>query len=137
MMQIPEKWSVIEMDMTFQQTVEAYLDAIKKRDLQQLLTAITFDEEIDVILFNGAHFKGRTLVTNLHSAWFTDPDWKLDAQIVRTVETPELAYAFILVDYSDEKLGDKPYKEQQYVTLVFRKQNERWYLTHDQTTVAS
>src|SRR5487761_1744672 len=80
---IPEKWSVIEMDITFQQTVEAYLDAIKNRDLQQLLTAIAFDEDIDVILFNGTHFKGRALVANLHSALFADSDWKLEAQIVR------------------------------------------------------
>jgi uncharacterized protein (TIGR02246 family) len=125
------------MDMTFQQMVEAYLDAIKNRDLRQLLTVITFDEDIDVILFNGTHFKGRELAANLHSAWFSDPDWKLEAQVVRTVETPELAYAFITADYNDEKLRETPYKAQQYVVLIFRKQNGRWLLTHDQTTVAS
>jgi uncharacterized protein (TIGR02246 family) len=126
-----------EMDMTFQQMVEAYLDAIKNRDLRQLLTVITFDEDIDMILFNGTHFKGRELAANLHSAWFSDPDWKLEAQVVRTVETPELAYAFILADYSDEKLRDTPYQAHQYVTLVFRKRNGRWLLTHDQTTAAA
>src|SRR5579863_6982305 len=124
------------MEMTFQQTVEAYFDAINERDLPKLLTIITFDEDIDMILFNGTHFKGQALVTNLHSAWLADPDWKLEARIVRTVETPEMAYAFILADYSDEKLGDKPYKEQHYVILVFRQKNGRWHLTHDQTTVA-
>lgn len=125
------------MDMTFQQTVAAYLDAINKRDLRQLLATIVFDEDIDVILFNGTHFKGRELAVNLHSAWFSDPDWKLEAQIARTVETPEMAYAFILADYSDEKLGNTPYNARQYVTLVFRKHNGRWLLTHDQATVAS
>lgn len=124
------------MDMTFQQTVEVYLEAVKKRDLQQVLAAIAFDEDIDIIVFSGAHFKGQAFAVNLHAAWFADPDWKLEARIMRIVETPEMAYAFILADYSDEKLGDTPYTGQHYVTLVFRKRNGRWYLTHDQTTVA-
>jgi ketosteroid isomerase-like protein len=60
----------------------------------------------------------------------------MDFKVLHTIETPEMAYAFILVDYADPNLGSEPYAKQHYLSLVFRKKDGKWSLIHDQSTVA-
>ena len=121
--------------MNFDETVQALFEAIKSRDMDKLLSIISIDEEVNLILLNGAFFKGRSTLINLHTAWFADPDWLMEVKILHTIETQEMGYALILADYSDVALEDQAYEKQRYVSLVFTKKEDRWNLVHDQTTV--
>ena len=122
--------------MNFDETVQALFEGIKSRDVEKLLSTISIDEEVCLILPNGAFFKGRSAFINLHTAWFADPDWQMDVKVLRTIETPEMGYAMILADYSDVTLADQPYERQHYLSLVFTKKEGHWILVHDQNTVA-
>lgn len=121
--------------MHFDEMLEAFFDAIKQRDFGRLLSVVSIDEDVSLILLNGAYMSGRVPVTNLHSAWLADPDWLMDFKILRTVETSEMGFALLLVDYSDPTYGAQPYAQKHYLSLVFVKRGGKWFLTHDQTTV--
>ena len=122
--------------MDFKQMVQEFMEAVKQRNMERLLSLARLDEEMNFVIYNGALFHGRQSILQLHSVWFSDPEWQLDFKILRTVETPEMAYAFILVDYADPTLGSEPYAKQHYLSLVFVKKNDTWSLIHDQSTEA-
>lgn len=127
--------------MNFATMVQELFEAIKRKDLQHLLSLISVDEDVCQILLNGAPINGRSAFINLQTAWFADPDWQLEYQIVRTIETAEMAYALLLVQYSDTTLRDEPYDKQHYLSLVFTRKGGSanaegtWSLVHDQTTI--
>lgn len=121
--------------MNFAKMIQELFEALKRKDLQQVLSLISVDEDVCQVLLNGAPINGRSAFINLQTAWLADPDWKLDYTILRTIETAEMAYALLLVDYSDPTLRDELYNKQHYLSLVFTRKDDRWCLVHDQTTV--
>ena len=121
--------------MNFAHMIQELFEAIKRKDLQHLLSLISVDEDVCQILFNGAPINGSSAFINLQTVWFSDPDWQLEYKILRTIETVEMAYALLLVHYSDANLRDEPYDKQHYLSLVFTRKDDMWSLVHDQTTV--
>lgn len=127
--------------MHFATMVQELFEAIKRKDLQHVLSLISVDEDVCQILLNGVSINGRTAFINLQTAWFADPDWQLEYQIVRTIETADMAYALLLVQYSDATLRDELYDKQHYLSLVFTRKGGSanaegtWSLVHDQTTI--
>ena len=115
--------------------MQELIEAIKRKDLQHVLSLISVDEDVCQILLNGAPINGRSAFINLHTAWFADPDWQLEYQISRTIETAEMAYALLLVQYSDATLRDEPHNKHHYLSLVFTRKEGMWSLVHDQTTI--
>ena len=120
--------------MNFANIIEEFLEAIKRRDLQQSLSLFSIDEDVSMILLNGAQISGRSAFINLQTAWLADPDWKLEYKILRIIETAELAYALLLIDYSDPAL-DQLFNKPHYLSLVYTRKNDRWCLVHYQPTV--
>jgi ketosteroid isomerase-like protein len=123
------------INMNFEKMIQELLEAIKLKDLQQVLSLISVDEEVCQILLNGTSINGRAAFINLQTAWFADPDWQLEYKILRTIETAAMAYALLLVHYSDATLRDEPYDKQHYLSLVFTRKDDMWSLVHDQTTI--
>lgn len=123
------------MSENFEETLHAILEATEQRDLDKLLSLISIDEDAIMILPNGALFRGRAAVTNLHSAWFADPDWQSTPTILRTVATDHMAYAFILSHFRDSSLD---YDKQHYLSLVFARDqdSDKWRLILHQNTIA-
>lgn len=122
--------------MEFKQMIQEFMEALQQRNLERVLSLITIDEDVNLILYNGVRFHGGRQMLQLQAAWFSDPEWSLDFTILCTVETPEMAYAFILVAYADPNLGTQPYAKQHYLVLVFVKKDDSWVLIHDQSTEA-
>jgi len=120
--------------MNFVNMIQEYLEAIKRRDMQQILSLFSIDEDVSMILLNGAPLSGLSAFINLQTAWLADPDWKLEYKILRTIETAELAFALLLIDYSDPSL-DQLFNKPHYLSLIFTRKNDRWCLTHYQPTV--
>jgi ketosteroid isomerase-like protein len=122
--------------MEFKQMIQEFMEALQQRTIERVLSLITIDEDVNLILYNGARFHGRRQMLQLQAAWFSDPEWSLDFTILRTVETLEMAYAFILVNYADPNLSAQPYAKQHYLSLVFTRKDDTWVLIHDQATEA-
>jgi uncharacterized protein (TIGR02246 family) len=122
--------------MDFNQMIQEFMESVKQRNMERLLSLAGFDEDMNFVIYNGSFFHGRRLIFQLHTAWFADPEWQMDFKVLSAIETPEMAYAFILVDYRDPNLGSEPYAKQHYLSLVFVKKDGRWSLIHDQSSVA-
>ena len=120
--------------MDFQQTVVAHLTAVTGRDLD--IFAATLDTHVTVILPNGTLIEGRDAVIEFHSAWFADPDWQMRVTPMRSLETAELGFVTLLVDYRDLDPAGAPYAKRYYLNMAFIKKGETWLLTHDQNTFA-
>jgi uncharacterized protein (TIGR02246 family) len=133
--QSPLLYEAERIIMNFENMVQEIFAAIKRKDLQHFLSLFSVDENVYQILLNGTHINGRSTYINLHTAWFADPDWQLEYQILRTIETAEMAYALLHVHYSDPKMRDEPYDKQHYLSLIFTRKDDKWSLVHDQTTI--
>ena len=120
--------------MKFDEMLQSIFDAIKQRDLDKLFSAASFDDDVVMIIPNGAFIKGRSAVANLHAAWFADTDWQMDMKLLRSIETPEMGFALVQVDYKDVNLNSPSYNSQQYLSLVFTRKDDEWFLVNDQTT---
>ncbi|HEY1015382.1 MAG TPA: nuclear transport factor 2 family protein [Herpetosiphonaceae bacterium] len=123
--------------MDFRSALDTHLAALRSRDLAGFLATVANDDEVSLVMPNGALVRGFSGVTDLHQAWFADPDWTLDAEILRTLETGEMALALLLVDYRDLDAEGRPYQKRYYLSLVFAKRDDRWLLVHDQNTFTS
>ncbi len=122
--------------MDFKQTLQDLLEATQKRDLDRLLSIMPIDEEVSLILPNGMFLRGRSTFINLNAAWFADPDWQMDVKILRTIETAEMGFALMLVDYRDATLGAEPYAKQHLFSIVCTKKDGEWHIVHEQNTIA-
>lgn len=120
--------------MDFQQALEAHLDAITRRDLDAFAATLARSDELTVILPNGTRFKGYDRVIDMHSAWFADPDWRMEAELLHTVERDAMALAVLLVTYDDLDQQGQPYQLRYYLSLVFTQAGADWLLIHDQNT---
>jgi hypothetical protein len=70
----------------------------------------------------------------LHRDWFESSTWKLDAEPVHTIETPDLGIAVLYLNYSDTRRNADPIQETSLLTLVFARRGQRWVMVQDQNT---
>jgi len=73
----------------------------------------------------------RADVEALHRDWFADPDWRMEIEPVRVVETDAMALALVRTSYRDTPDGEPRFA---YLTLTFRLEDGAWRLVHDQNT---
>ena len=69
----------------------------------------------------------------LHRDWFASSTWKLDAEPVHTIETPDLGIAVLYLNYRDTPEDAHPIHESSLLTLVFARRGQRWVMAQDQT----
>lgn len=119
--------------MTFRETLDAHLQAIKNRDLQALAATLPARELI-LIMSDGKLVRSVSEFLELHGGWFASPTWSLGTEIVHLLETPGAGVAVIRLDYRDTPGGGKPIQERSMLTLVFARQNDKWVMVHDQNT---
>src|SRR5262249_54455077 len=78
--------------MTFRDTLDKHLRAIKGRDLQALVETLPGDELV-LIMSDGRLVRSVREFVEAHRGWFESPTWTLDTQLVSVRETPDLAVA--------------------------------------------
>ncbi len=120
--------------MDFSQTLQTHLYAIEQRDLDLYLSTISHDEELSLIMPNGTFIQGYEAVAKMNREWFADPDWRLEAAVLRTIETDEMGLALLLVQYHDLTPDGEPFDRQYYLNLIFSHVDDEWLLVHDQNT---
>lgn len=122
--------------MTFQQMLAAHLNAIITRDNDAFVATVTLGDELTLILPTGKLMRRRAEVLDFMKTWFADPDWQIQFEPVRTVETAEMGLALLLVNYTDRDMDGQPYAMRYYLNLIFANEAGIWRLVHDQNTLA-
>ncbi|MBS4537725.1 nuclear transport factor 2 family protein [Clostridium sp. D2Q-11] len=120
--------------MSFKNTLMLHLNSMKNKDLNNFLSTVKL-ENIILIMPNGDLVRDKEEFLELHKSWFEDNDWNLNYKILNIEESSEMAYALIEVDYKDYDEEGNIIKMNYYLNLIFRKQEEKWLLIHDQNTI--
>ena len=118
----------------FDCTLIKHLTSIQSRNYELLESTITPDKEMTFILPNGQYFEDPLTFKKLIKEWFADTAWTFEYKIIRKFHSNSLGYALLLIDYNEADRNGKPYHLDHYLSLVFQKKGERWYLVHDQNT---
>jgi ketosteroid isomerase-like protein len=119
--------------MTFRETLDRHLAAIRARDLSGLIDTLPQDE-LTLVTSQGELVRDVGEFIAMHRGWFAATTWTLDAEIVSLLESPEIGTALLLLDYRDEPAGQAPVREKSYLSLIFARRDGRWVMIHDQNT---
>lgn len=120
--------------MDFKSTLELHLDSMRSKDLNKFMSTVKL-EDIILIMPNGTLIRGKEEFIELHKNWFADKDWDLNYKILNTEESIEIAYGLATIDYKDCDAEGNIIKMNYYLNLIFRKQDGKWLLIHDQNTI--
>ena len=119
--------------MTFRETLEKHLSAIRNRDLLALAETLP-EEELVLIMADGRLVRGVREFLELHRGWFDMKTWSLTPTPVSVRESADLGVAVLHLDYRDDPPGGPPIHETSYLTLIFQRQGDRWVMVQDQNT---
>jgi ketosteroid isomerase-like protein len=120
--------------MTFAQTIEKHLDAIRDRNLSALVETLPDEDDMLLIMSDGRMVRSVREFVELHRDWFASTTWSIDAEPVHTVETPDLGIAVLCLDYRDTPKDAAPIRESSLLTLVFARRGQHWVMVQDQNT---
>ena len=112
-------------------TIDAHLAAIQNRDLDALLDTVTRGERLTLIFPDGTLFETREQYVAFHQEWFSDPDWTMTFEPIRTVESPGLATVLLRTTYEDDGPASR---RQAFLSLTFADGGDGWRLVLDQNT---
>lgn len=134
LMQSDDEFRRFELITGFTQTLDKHLKALQEKNLTSFLETINQHGELSLVFPNGRLLTGAAEVIDFHREWFSDPDWSIQAEIVRKLETSELAFALLRVIYDDVNHAGQPISKHFFLNLIFQRQGENWLLVHDQNT---
>lgn len=112
--------------------LSTYLNAIDGHDLGALLALVSPD--VTLILPQGQLVAGKDEFETFHREWFADPDWKLQADLVRSHATEKAASFVLNVVYLDKDRAGNPISYTYFLCLTFVRTEGRWLLVLDQNT---
>lgn len=119
--------------MTFRETLDAHLRAIRERDLPALAATLPEDELV-LVMADGKIVRRVSEFLELHRGWFASKTWALAAEPVHVRETPDLGIAVLHLDYRDAPANGQRVHETSILTLAFARRGDRWVMVHDQNT---
>ena len=108
-----------------------HLRTIAERDLAGYRQTITTGDDLTIILPSGQRTTTRQEAIDLHSKWFSDPEWRIRFFEVQRIELDQVAIVVLRTFYRDRPKGRE---RQAWLTLTFALQNGSWRLVHDQNT---
>ncbi len=115
--------------MTFRETLEKHLQAIRERDLEALADTVAADSLV-LIMADGKLVRSTREFLQAHRGWFALPGWSLETREVALFEGPELGVAVLELDYREPPATHS----RSYLTLVFQNRKGRWLMVQDQNT---
>lgn len=119
--------------MKFNQALERHMLAIVQKDIVSFADTIHMTN-ITLILPNGRLVQNREEFIQFNQDWFSDQDWKISYDVVKSQVSKEMSFAVLLIHYDDLDAEGKAYHQDYYLHLVFVKENSEWLLTYDQNT---
>lgn len=119
--------------MTFRETLDRHLRAIRDRDLPGLVETLPTDE-LTLITSDGRLVRAVSEFIAMHRGWFAETTWTLHAEPISVVETPQMGLALLRLTYRDRPPDRPVIEEASYLSLVFAFREGRWVMIHDQNT---
>jgi uncharacterized protein (TIGR02246 family) len=119
--------------MTFQETLDKHLAAIREKDLPALAATVAEDELV-LITAEGRLVESAAEFLDMHRGWFAMDGWTLDAKPVEIFESPDLAVAVLRLDYRETPPDRPAVRQESFLTLVFARQDGGWRMVQDQNT---
>jgi uncharacterized protein (TIGR02246 family) len=119
--------------MTFRETLEKHLAAIRQRDFEALAETVAEDALV-LITAEGRLVESAQEFLGMHRDWFAMDGWRLEATPVRLFEAPEMGVAVLRLEYREDPPDRPPVRQQSYLTLVFERRDGRWLMVQDQNT---
>lgn len=116
---------------SFDDALTKHLNAVASRDMQSYTDTITMNPNLPLIFPDGSIIATRQEVLDFHTAWFKDPNWVMDHEIVGTLVKGTMAIATVRYQYKDTADGPPRYA---FLGLVFALEGGEWRLIHDQNT---
>jgi uncharacterized protein (TIGR02246 family) len=121
--------------MTFRATLDAHLDAIRRRNLSALMATLPpRDESIVLITAEGKLVRSVAEFEAAHRGWFESATWSMGVEPVEVFESADLGVAVLRLDYRDAPADGPPVRQGSYLTLVFARRDGRWVMVQDQNT---
>jgi uncharacterized protein (TIGR02246 family) len=114
--------------MSLRSTLDLHLSAIKGRNLESLAATLHPDDVLLVTAAGDVRF-GTDAFLSTHRDWFESPSWTLDTEVLHVREGADLATVLLRLRYRD---GDVD--EPSILSLVFRRDGDRWLMVQDQNT---
>jgi ketosteroid isomerase-like protein len=118
----------------FDCTLNRHLNAIKTRDFEAFESTLTQGDRLTFILPNGKFRDDPIEYRKVLKSWLGSPGWTFDYEVVAVEKTSEMGSALLLVSYNEADRDGSPYHLDHYLSLVFKKEGNGWYLVHDQNT---
>lgn len=121
--------------MTFRETLDAHLDAIRRRDAEALMATLPPpDASIVLITAEGALVRSVEEFEGMHRGWFASKTWTLEVEPVEVFESADLGVAVLRLDFRDEPPEGPAVRQSSFLTLVFARIDGRWAMVQDQNT---
>lgn len=120
--------------MTFREGLEVHLAAIRRRDIDGLAATLPADDRIVLVTADGRLVRSAREFLSMHRDWFAGTTWELGTELVEAFESADLGVAVLKLDYRDVRPTGEPFREASYLTLVFRRDGDRWVMVQDQNT---
>lgn len=111
-----------------------HLDAIRHRDLDRLAATLPASGSIVLINAEGRLVRSADEFLAMHRDWFGSRTWTLGVEPVEMFESAELGVAVLRLDYRDTQPNGEPHRAESFLTLVFRRDGDRWVMVQDQNT---
>jgi len=119
----------------FKEVVEAHLQTIQQRDIGTFSSYFHPEYECSLILPTGCRCVGNDAIVDFHKEWFKDTDWQMSYEIVDTFCGGDFGYALLDVTYDDVSQDGEPYQLNYWLSLLFKKVDNKWILLRDQNTM--
>ena len=115
--------------MNFRETLKKHLDAIQRRNLQDLADTVAPDALV-LIMADGKLVRSTREFLQAHRGWFAMDNWSLGTEEIAVFESAELAVAVLRLDYREPP----SVRSESYLTLVFERRDGQWLMVQDQNT---
>jgi ketosteroid isomerase-like protein len=123
--------------MTFRETLEEHLRALKDRDLPALIATLP-DDELTLIRSDGRIVRSVDEFIRIYRDWFSSPSWTIEPRLEELTECDSLGLAVIHLTCRDEPEDDDRVQvrdiHRDILTLAFARLEDRWVLFHNQST---
>jgi ketosteroid isomerase-like protein len=118
--------------MSFEQALQTHLRAIRERNVPA--PAETIADDLTLVMSDGTLVRTAERFLSLHGDWFQSRTLTIETNVIRMVESPEMAMILLPLDFRNDPSGAPPVRESSYLTLMFARQGGRWVMSHDQIT---
>jgi len=115
----------------FDQVLQAHINSIENRDINQFKLHITKNHTMYTIVQNGHAFTNTQELIAIHEEWFKDINWIWKGSVVHKMVGEDMAFVLIKYDYQAKK-EDRPFST--WLTYVFKLEDNEWRIIHDHNT---